>query len=339
MPKDAQSLEESRDIRSFLLQRYGLEPRSIMREDWRTKTHKKYTTYAQQKVANDPKGSPFSLSGVGARHGSLSDFPHTIARFILKFFCYDGFAPHKLEEPGYFGNYIPTVIDPFCGHNSRMEDVYSCGLNYLGHDICAEFMKANREIRDELLTKNAASMLPTNAQIQIHEGDSRAIINYNQVADFLIASPPFWNIEDYGPESGQLGHSKLYTDFITDLTTVFKNCYQALKPGSFAAVEVNDFREDGVFYCYHADTIAALKSVGFLMHDVIIIDYGSAFLSAFLSDVEHSKIMPKLHSYLLIAKRKSELRGLLRAETREKLKEMVAERNATTGFVGQAKML
>ena len=57
-------------------------------------------------------GTPFTLSDL--QRGKLhSDFPHNISRFLIKFLTED-----KLETPGCYGNYLPTVLDPFCGFGS-----------------------------------------------------------------------------------------------------------------------------------------------------------------------------------------------------------------------------
>ena len=334
--KTQQDLTQSREIHSYLRSVFGFSPRSVLEEDWSIHTKKSHLTYGQQseQIYGDDKlanNSAVSLSGVGARHGSFSDFPHHTARNLLRFYLYDGGEPKRTADPGYFGNYLPVVLDPFAGHNSRMEDCYSLGLNYIGHDICAEFMKANRALKDELVADNARSMFPHEAKMELVEGDSR-LIDRNSIADLAITSPPFWNIEDYGPEKNQLGKVP-YEPFLFALGLIIHNCYNALKDNSMMAIETNDFRYKNHFYTYHADVIKLLTGAGFEMHDIIIVDYGASFMEVFLTEVEHYKIMPKCHSYILVARKGKVSSTASRKETRRKLS------TAATSAVEQGKIV
>lgn len=319
MSKSANDIAQSRDLHLYLRSIFGFSPRSVLEETWSISTRRKYKTYSEQSkeiYGDKQKNSAIALSSVGARHGALSDFPHKTARDLLRFYLYENGDPRKMEEPGFFMNYLPIVLDPFAGHNSRMEDCFTLGLNYIGWDISHNFMEANRQIRAELQEENSRSMSPVKSEMMLIEADSRGI-NYVEVADLMITSPPFWNLENYGDEPLQLGRLD-YDNFIMNLGFVFSKCYTALKEGSFAAVEVNDFRKDGKFYAFHSDTIAQLKAAGFAMHDVIVIDYGSSFFEVFLTDVEHHKIMPKVHSYMLVGKKGRPVK-CKRAETRLRL--------------------
>lgn len=332
MPKDLESLEESRQIRAHLAKKWGGIPSSIFRVDWSQSKNIDLSdrSYGKHKDEGGYADSPFALSGVGARHGDLSRFPQDLGTFLVNFLC----------PPG------GTVLDPFAGHSSRMELVFRAGRNYIGYDISHEFMEDNHKIRQILLEEFAMnprlSLEPQEdfndgaPTIELIEGDSR-YIDKNNVADFLITSPPFFDTEWYGDELEQLGRQKTYEDFLYSLRTVFMACHRALKPGAFAAMEVNDFRRDGIFHTYHADTITQLRLAGFQMHDVIIVDYGSGFLQAFASDIEAHKIVSKQHSYILIARKAMYKQDEKRQETRERLLEEVSTTPPTT--IKQEKLL
>lgn len=100
-----------------------------------------------------------------------------------------------------------------------------------------------------------------------------------------------------------------------------------MKYEKFIAWEVNDFRRNGIFHVYHADTIKIFEKAGFKIHDIIIVDYNAAFLKCFLTDVEHNKIMPKQHSYIIVGKKNgiSQLNKPNRQDTRERLLEEARE--------------
>lgn len=280
MPKDAESLEQSRAIRQHLLAQWGRVPSSIWKVDWSLKYIELSKSYGEQQKINEAKvGKEFALSGTGARHGQLSRFPQDILHFLVKFL-----TPEKLDNPGYFKNYLPTVIDPFAGHNSRGEGCWRNNRNYVGWDISASY-----------------------------------------------------DTEYYGDEPEQLGRQYTYNDFIYSLGKIYENVYRALKPNSFCVVETNDFRRNGEFHTYHADMIGILKRAGFVMHDMIICDYGSGFLEAFLSDIEANKIVSKNHSYFAIAK-KLYKKIENRIKTRERLVSEVKTKENIPVFVQQKSM-
>jgi DNA modification methylase len=291
----------------MLRAKWGQIPGSIFKVDWSRSKNIDLTerSYSQQQEEAGIKGTPFELSSVGARHGGLSRFPQDVGTFLVNFLC---------PENG-------IVLDPFAGHNSRCELVWRSGRNYIGFDVSHEFMEANHKIKDMIYAENEASIIKNDAKINLIEIDSRNIMDYasKESADFILTSPPFFDLEYYGPEPEQLGNAKLYTDFLYALQAVFANCFAVLKSGCFAAIEVNDFRSDGVFYAYHADTIDRLRRVGFTIHDIIIVDYGSSFLRAFATDIEAYKIVGKQHSYMIVARKPAVKKDANRYQVRETL--------------------
>lgn len=331
MGKDQESLDISREIRQYLISKWGRVPTSIWPVDWSVKYIELSKSYGEQQRINEDKvGKAFALSGTGARHGQLSRFPQDILQFLVKFL-----TPERLpdDDPGYFGNHLPTVIDGFSGHNSRAESVWRCNRNYVGWDCSAGHNEMNRKVKEILALENEQSMLKRDAQIEFVSGDSRNI-NYDSQFDFSITSPPFYDLEYYGPEEEQLGKQKTYEMFLGEMQIIFNNVYRALKPNTYIAVETNDFRRQGVFHTYHSDMITMLKTAGFIMHDMIICDYGSGFLQAFISDIEANKIVSKEHSYFAIA-RKLPIRTEKREQVRERLTNEVAEKR-TAGEIDGA---
>jgi hypothetical protein len=228
----------------------------------------------------------YSLSGAGARWGALSRFPQNVGRILLRLYSKEG----------------ETVVDPFAGHNSRMELCWRSGRNYVGCDISHAFMEANFRLRDMLLSENSDSMFPTmnNATIELHECDSRKMPVKNNRGDFTITSPPYWDLEYYGDEMGQLGKDNDYPEFLSRLGEVAKENFRCVKSGAFVVWCINDFRKDGKFYAYHMHTAQLLRDAGFKAHDCAIIDLGGSFGQAFASQIVTNKILPKRHEYALV---------------------------------------
>jgi len=297
MPKTPEDLRKSREDRKTNLAIFGgTMPESIM-------LHKKHQkamdlTIVDERAYRDGakwvekgreawRAKAFGASGKMQRGkgGTLSRFPQNVGRTLLLFYT----------KPG------DTVFDPFAGHNSRMEFVYRNGRSYIGCDISAEFMEMNRELAKILIERNEKAMIPLeNVFITLHETDSRNVPVPSNSCDFTITSPPYWDIEYYGDEEGQLGLGKSYEEFLEGLYDVMWENYNVLKPGSFCVWCINDFRKNGKFYSYHEDTAAGLRKAGFVQHDIAITDFGGSIRQNFMNQAIEQKILPKRHEYALV---------------------------------------
>lgn len=110
-------------------------------------------------------------------------------------------------------------------------------------------------------------------------------------------------IEYYDNDPRQIGYNKTYEEFLAGLKRILAECYRVLKPGKICAFNVNDFRKDGKFYMFHADTARLMQEVGFKLHDIIIIVWGNCMGSAFANQVWERKVSAKRHEYLVIGKK------------------------------------
>lgn len=297
MAKTEEDLRQSRENRERIIKQLGCVPESILLHekgdraiDLITSERSYASTQGKFKgVGHMANCDAFTMSGPNCRleNGALSKFPQNIGRLLVKFYTIKG----------------DTVVDPFAGHNSRMELCWRSGRNYIGQDLSAEFMVANRTIREMLLKEVREDMIPethSQASIELHEGDSKRMAAKDESGDFTITSPPYWDIEFYGQEPEQLGYGKSYDQFLEGLSQVAKENYRALKPDAFCVWCVNDFRKDGQFFDYHGDTIKLMKAAGFTQWDVAITDLGSSFGAAFAQQVVERRILPKRHEYCLV---------------------------------------
>ena len=210
--------------------------------------------------------------------GAISIFPRDILDKLLDFYTLEG----------------EVFLDPFAGHNSRMEVSYNKFRNYIGYDISHDFMEFNRGLAKKVLRNN-----PKNTSIVLKEQDSRTIDEPDNSVDFIFSSPPYWNLEWYGDEKEQLGKLS-YEEFVKDITTIYQQCYRVLKPGKFCIINVNDFRKGGKYYSYHVDTVNALKAAGFVQYDTVIMHYANSMRMAFPNQIMEEKLLPKGHEYLLV---------------------------------------
>lgn len=285
------AITASRASRDDLVMLFGSKnlPSSIMR---RQDTHKIQdlddeaagSYKATQGTAGDARMHKLvkttALSSSGVAYGALSVFPQNIGRTVLLFY----------SKPG------DHVVDPFAGHNSRMQLVVREGRNYTGYDVSKRFMAFNRKRAQQLRDHFPG------AQITLNEQDSRHLKHTaDNVGDYTITSPPYWDIEDYGDEPEQLGkHAKTYGEFLVGMQAVLRENFRVLKPGAFACWFINDFRRKGKMYFYHIDILRMGEAAGFDAHDIAIVDFGTGIRDVFINQAFDQKILPKRHEYCVV---------------------------------------
>ena len=295
--KNLDSLAHSRKIRSHFLFSLGVTkaPSSILVHDKSdvatdlvvTQNGRAYTKYSNNtEEGRKTKIKSFEVSGRSVRNGALSRFPQNVGRTLVNFYCPRG----------------GLVYDPFAGHNSRMELVYSTGRSYVGVDVSKEFIKANLEIKSQI--EENPGLFPRGNMIKIIEGSSASVPSVkSNSADFTITSPPYWDLEYYGDEPEQLGNAKTYQSFLDLIQVHVEENLRILKPGSFACWCINDFSKGGVFYPYHMDLGNVFVKAGFTLFAFYIIDLGTSIGNVFIQTTLDGKRFAKQHEYCLVARK------------------------------------
>ena len=288
----AEDIRQAREQSKEVKRKYGgAVPQSIIKADFK-KRQKDIHVEARSRgkeLASCPELGPTNRS---SKIKALSRFPWNVGEIVIRLFTEEG----------------DWVFDPFAGHNSRMEIVFVNGRHYRGHDLSAEFMDYNRQIKDDLLSQ--ALLTGEHPKIELYEGDSTQIELYDEEKgfyDFSLTSPPYYDLEDYGPEKAQLGFKKSYWEFLEGLRKVMEITLGAIKPGGYVAWFVNDFRRNREYHIFHADVARLFEEVGFQLWDIIIIDLGHSVRAAFANQFESYKIFPKKHEYGVIVRKPMEV--------------------------------
>lgn len=298
MSKDIDSLKESREKRRAVIEKYGDVPLSVWTPNIMARDVIKYKERNVTKITEKHhKASKadydkrlykeFSTSGrnVRGKTKGVSTFPPDLSRRILNFYS---------EE-----NEI--VVDPFAGHNSRMQTTYEMNRHYIGYDVSVDFMKFNREVREHLLKTNR--LFSKRTTIHLHEKSSEEMTEKDEYADLIFTSPPYYNIEWYGDEKEQLGKSKTYEEFLERMLTIVKECYRVLKTDKFCVFNINDFRTKNKFFTYHCDIVDLFRKAGFVIWDIVIVWWGTSIAACFASQVEERKVTAKSHEYLVVGRK------------------------------------
>ena len=224
------------------------------------------------------KWAPRKEGQKGGNRMNASTMPAELVAFFIKYYA----------KPG------DVYVDPFMGQGVQMQVAHHYRLHYYGYDISEEFFRYIAETKEKI--DNGQTKL------EITLGDSRFPDNVpDGIADFSFHSPPYWDIEYYGEEEEQLGTGHSYEEFLEGMEQVAKAWLPKFKPGAYHVVNVNDFRRQGVFYPYHADTIHLFMRAGWIYHDMWIVDgLVGGLPKAFAVDFNLKRVAPKTHEYCLV---------------------------------------
>lgn len=194
----------------------------------------------------------------------------------------------------YYSRAGATYIDPFAGQGIQLQVAHRLGMHYIGVDLCAEYVR--------YIERVISKLTPADGQVlRIIEADSRYPVDVpDGCGDFTFTSPPYWDVEFYGPEAGQLGTGQGYGAFLDGLREVAEAWRPKYRSGAYVVVNVNDLRRDGRFIPYHADVIRLYMQAGYVPHDVWIVEGLIAGLpKAFAVSFNMKRIAPKVHEYAL----------------------------------------
>lgn len=305
----AKALKKSRKIRKDFLTKFGIEgkvPTSILihdRKEYRYETidlsaqrrggnyvhHYRKNRQKMHERADYTPGLEKTGFETQGRTNYISGFPQNVGRFVIDLYCPDN----------------AIIYDPFAGHNSRMQLCFKLGHNYIGVDICHEFMEDNKVIKDMLYERKKLELIETYKNwILLFEKSSESVPEVkDEYADFTITSPPYWDLEYYGPEPEQLGTGKTYEHFLDGIERVIKDNYRILKPGAFCAWFINDFRKKKKFYPYHSHIYELLENAGFEGFNIYVVDLGATVNHMFIQDILNHKLLPKRHEYCVLVRK------------------------------------
>ncbi len=296
-----ESLKQSASNRAAIERKFGMVPMSILKIH-RGEMSKRMFLFQQEnpdrsgsatkRMNCKPDASRFrerkALKIIGGCRGSHQDteggtvsastMPAELPAFFIRYYARSG----------------QVYLDPFMGQGVQMQVAKILGMHYYGYDISNDFFPYIDSVRVKIDDRKTT--------ISIIHGDSK---NPDQIpddiGDFSFHSPPYWDIEFYGTEAEQLGYHKTYEQFLAGMEEVARAWLPKFKRGAWHVVNVNDFRKDGQFYPYHADTISLFRRAGWALVDTWIIEgLVGGLPKAFAVDFNLKRIAPKVHEYALV---------------------------------------
>jgi hypothetical protein len=147
-----------------------------------------------------------------------------------------------------------TVIDPFAGGAVRGVVCGYLGRRYVGVDLRPEQVESNR---------GQAEMMDLAEHPTWVVGDCRAVLPTLPRADFVLTCPPYGDLEVYSDRPDDLSNMD-WGAFLAAYRDAIAATVDRMKPNSFAAVVVGDFRDrkTGLYRNFVSETIGAFVAAG-----------------------------------------------------------------------------
>ena len=107
---------------------------------------------------------------------------------------------------------------------------------------------------------------------QIFNKDSRKlskVLPSGQMIQTTISSPPYYDMKDYGPD-GQVGFGQTYSDYLDDITDIFKQVLEHTVDDGTLWIIVDTFKRDNGLVLLPYDIADRLKETGWILQNIII---------------------------------------------------------------------
>jgi len=189
------------------------------------------------------------------------------------------------------------ILDPFAGGSVRGVVASLLGYRYVGIELRKEQVRANEA------QKHIAGRVKPRWIV----GDST---NVKELApgeyDFLFSCPPYYDLEVYSSEPGELSAMKTYEEFLAGYRRIIGNCVELLKNNRFACFVVSDVRnnnkgKEGRYRGLVADTVKIFQCCGMDLYNEAVLIHPSGSLSIRVGkQFESSRKLGRMHQSVLI---------------------------------------
>lgn len=155
-----------------------------------------------------------------------------------------------------------SVLDPFAGGSVRGIVAGMLGRAYLGIDLRAEQVAANREQAEVIKPKQKPEWLAGNSLAVIPD------LAKKQRFDFVFSCPPYFDLERYSDDPLDLSNASSYSAFLASYADIISASVARLKENRFACFVVGDLRDKAGFYRgLVRDTARLFEKCGALLYN------------------------------------------------------------------------
>jgi hypothetical protein len=186
------------------------------------------------------------------------------------------------------------VLDPFAGGSVRGIVAGRLGRRYLGIDLSARQIEANRAQAEAICTEPMPAW---------HVGDSRDIarIAAGTAADFVFSCPPYADLERYSDNPADLSTMD-YPAFLDAYRTIIAAACAMLRPDRFACFVVGEVRDPkGAYRGFVPDTVRAFTDAGLdLYNEAILVTAVGSLPVRVAKQFTSSRKLGKTHQNVLV---------------------------------------
>jgi len=198
-----------------------------------------------------------------------------------------------------FNRYAPKkgiCYDPFAGGGTRAIMAARHGMDYIGIEI--------RKNECEAILRRAKRN-KVSKKVKIICGDSRSVpMVEDEIADFLITCPPYWNVEHYRGGKKDLSMLGTYDEFNKGIQKSINESYRILKKGAISVWVIGLVRDlDGYLQGMNHDT-ARMHRTGFkMLEEIPIIFRGTPAIQRIGMFTKGNHNLVRVHEYAQIFQR------------------------------------
>ena len=188
-----------------------------------------------------PEWATATATGTENMAPGTSIFDPVLCEIVYRWFC----PPDGL------------ILDPFAGGSVRGIVAAKLGRQYIGHELRAEQVDANRQQGSAICgdDKHPPAWIC---------GDSRTIDKTcaDVQADLVFSCPPYADLEVYSDDPADLS-TLAYAEFVKVYREIIAKTCARLKPDRFACFIVGEVRDKkGNYYNFVGDTVTAFLDAG-----------------------------------------------------------------------------
>lgn len=172
--------------------------------------------------------------------------------------------PEELVERfvSYFTKSGAWILDPFAGVGSTMIASKNLNRNSVGIELNPSFVRIGREVLERSLGNGEHHIIVGNS----FKIDEILKNNFNEkpIFDFLITSPPYWNMlrksrgyndtvhkeraesglpQYYSDSESDIGNIESYGNYIDSVGNVIEGCYDFLANGAYLTIIAQNMRD------------------------------------------------------------------------------------------------
>ena len=173
-----------------------------------------------------------------------------------------------------------TVLDPFVGSGTTLIACNEIGRNAIGIDLNPEYQELFKMRMDE-------GRITQRCDLQYIVGDSMEKLDMIPEVDYIVTSPPYFNIlknnskgtrnnsgknyrmaardgvEFYSDSINDIGNLDEYSDFLTALKLILEKAGKRLKPKKYVTIIMSDFTVNKREQSVQSDIILIMQELGF----------------------------------------------------------------------------